>query len=310
MSSWYRPLDAGMWGDEKFRKLSRPEPSAQFLWIYLLTGEHTDGLPGLYRLGEAALAESIGWSVQELRPVFAELQSLRMALADFNARVIYLPNSLRYQGPNNAKHLQGWGKSFRRIPECSLKDTWLQQLMQLAQAKGIPYVEALRAGFDTVSDTVWHRVSPPNPNPHPHSNPKPKPNTHPHSNPNVGGLNIELPGNVDDELDPPEDIPFAEIIGHLNQRSGKRYRHGSEATKRYIRARWRDGFRLADFKRVIDAKCDEWLDTDMEKYLRPATLFGTKFESYVNERSEDDRQGGSLYPEMDQLMEQSHEASE
>jgi len=34
---------------------------------------------------------------------------------------------------------------------------------------------------------------------------------------------------------------------------------------------------------VIDSKCNEWLGTDMSKYLRPETLFGSKFEGYLNE---------------------------
>ena len=34
----------------------------------------------------------------------------------------------------------------------------------------------------------------------------------------------------------------------------------------------------------IDKKCVEWMNTDMQKYLRPETLFGTKFESYLNQQ--------------------------
>ena len=40
---------------------------------------------------------------------------------------------------------------------------------------------------------------------------------------------------------------------------------------------------LDDFKSVIDKKSKEWLGTNMERYLRPDTLFGTKFESYLNQ---------------------------
>jgi len=43
-----------------------------------------------------------------------------------------------------------------------------------------------------------------------------------------------------------------------------------------------DGYKLEDFQTVISKKCAEWKGTDMEKYLRPETLFGTKFESYLN----------------------------
>ena len=38
-------------------------------------------------------------------------------------------------------------------------------------------------------------------------------------------------------------------------------------------------------KQVIDIKVRQWFyDLRMNKFLRPETLFGTKFESYLNER--------------------------
>lgn len=80
-----------------------------------------------------------------------------------------------------------------------------------------------------------------------------------------------------------EDIPFSEIVGYLNEKAGTHYRTGTSKTKERIRARWREGFRLDDFKRVIDVKCAEWLGTDFAKYLCPETLFGTKFEKYANQ---------------------------
>lgn len=76
--------------------------------------------------------------------------------------------------------------------------------------------------------------------------------------------------------------PFKEIIEHLNQKSGKNYRYSSKATQKHIKARIKEGFTLEDFKRVIDWKVSKWIGTDMEQYLRPETLFGTKFESYLN----------------------------
>ena len=53
-----------------------------------------------------------------------------------------------------------------------------------------------------------------------------------------------------------------------------------------MRARWKEGYRVDDFKKVIDNKTADWLRNDeMNKFLRPETLFGTKFEAYLNERS-------------------------
>ena len=44
-----------------------------------------------------------------------------------------------------------------------------------------------------------------------------------------------------------------------------------------------DGFTVDDFQTVITKKAKEWQGTDMAQYLRPETLFGTKFEGYLNQ---------------------------
>ena len=77
-------------------------------------------------------------------------------------------------------------------------------------------------------------------------------------------------------------VLFNEIICCLNEKAGTHYKPNSESTRRLISARLNEGFALEDFKAVIDRKCAEWLGTDMAMYLRPQTLFGTKFESYLN----------------------------
>lgn len=79
-------------------------------------------------------------------------------------------------------------------------------------------------------------------------------------------------------------IPYKEIIDYLNMRLGSNYRYTTNKTKDLIKARFNEGFNLDDFKIVIDKKCIEWMNTDMQKYLRPETLFGTKFESYLNQQ--------------------------
>lgn len=81
-----------------------------------------------------------------------------------------------------------------------------------------------------------------------------------------------------------EPIPYQEIVDYLNNACGKGYSPTGKSTCKLIRARWNDGFRLDDFKKVIDTKSRDWLkNKDMSKYLRPETLFGTKFETYLNE---------------------------
>lgn len=75
-----------------------------------------------------------------------------------------------------------------------------------------------------------------------------------------------------------------EIIDYLNIRTNSHYKHSTDKTKSLIKARLKDGYKVDDFKLVIDKKYEEWVGTDMERYLRPETLFGNKFESYFNQK--------------------------
>ena len=73
------------------------------------------------------------------------------------------------------------------------------------------------------------------------------------------------------------------IINHLNSRCGTNFEPTTKKTIDFISARIKEGYGLEDFKTVIDKKADEWENTNMRTYLRPITLFGTKFESYLNQ---------------------------
>lgn len=76
------------------------------------------------------------------------------------------------------------------------------------------------------------------------------------------------------------------VIEYLNKRTGKNFRSTSAKTKKLISARINEGFTTDDFKTVIENKCIDWEnDLKMSEYLRPETLFGTKFESYLNKKT-------------------------
>lgn len=78
---------------------------------------------------------------------------------------------------------------------------------------------------------------------------------------------------------------YCAVISYLNEKTGSKFKWQSKDTQKHINARVTEGYTLDDFKKVIDIKCAEWLgDARMCKYLRPSTLFGTKFEGYLNQR--------------------------
>lgn len=74
----------------------------------------------------------------------------------------------------------------------------------------------------------------------------------------------------------------ATVIEYLNEKTGKHYRATTAKTKRLVAARLNEGFAVDDFKTVIDNKVADWTGTKWAEYLRPETLFGTKFEGYLN----------------------------
>ncbi|WP_057801880.1 conserved phage C-terminal domain-containing protein [Pediococcus stilesii] len=95
--------------------------------------------------------------------------------------------------------------------------------------------------------------------------------------------------------DEPDRIPYQEIVDYLNEKAGTKYRASGAKTQRLIKARFNDGFNSDDFNKVIDLKAAEWSGTDMAKYLRPETLFGTKFESYLNQEPAELKKKGQSY---------------
>lgn len=82
---------------------------------------------------------------------------------------------------------------------------------------------------------------------------------------------------------PKEPDPTEEVVAYLNRRAGTNYKATTASTRKLIKARLKEGFTVDEFKTVIDKKCADWLNNrDMARYLRPETLFGPKFESYLN----------------------------
>jgi len=99
-------------------------------------------------------------------------------------------------------------------------------------------------------------------------------------------------------------IIIGEIISYLNLKAKKNFRSDSKIAVKNITARLNEKYILEQFKKVVDIKCSHWLELkdgelvgvivtdkdtgkkqDMSIYLSPDTLFGTKFEKYLNQNA-------------------------
>ncbi len=106
------------------------------------------------------------------------------------------------------------------------------------------------------------------------------------SDKNPPEIELEIEIELEKEI-----IPYQDIIDLLNQKAGTKFRV-TDKHKECIRARWKEGYCLTDFIIVIDKKFKEWAGTEQAKYIRPITLFGTKFDGYLNQV-----EGGSKFGE-------------
>ena len=75
----------------------------------------------------------------------------------------------------------------------------------------------------------------------------------------------------------------AEIIEYLNLATGKKFSATGNDNIKHVMKKIDEGYTFDNFKHVIDVKTAKWKGTDMEDYLRPQTLFGSKFNAYLNE---------------------------
>jgi hypothetical protein len=132
-----------MWVDSGFAALSAPQANAQTLWLYLLTGPHCTAIPGLFVLGEMAIAEFHGWTVEETRRCVKEIVAAGMAQFDRRSRVWWMPNALKHNMPHSHKNVQAWADPWRLLPECDfVRGVAASIRTELAARRGPAFCEA------------------------------------------------------------------------------------------------------------------------------------------------------------------------
>lgn len=163
----YRKAEVALWFDERFLALSAPQPNAQTLWLYLLTGPRTTILPGLVLAHEEVMASDLRWPLEAFRKAFGEVFREGMAKAFWPTGVVVLPRALfdsmgtpratsKPQSPNVVK---GWATSWELVPDCELTREYLVTLKAFAEAFGEAYAEAFAKAFQKAFAKGWLKPS-------------------------------------------------------------------------------------------------------------------------------------------------------
>src|SRR5262249_2204447 len=139
----YRKVDPRVWNDEKFRDLS---DHGKLVFFFLLTHPHMTAL-GAMRASIAGLAAELGWQPKAFREAFGEAFAKGMVKHDEKASFVWLPNFLRYNGPESPNVIKSWAASLDLLPECSLKSELLCTVKTFAEALSEAFNKALPKAF-------------------------------------------------------------------------------------------------------------------------------------------------------------------
>lgn len=285
MKTVKRPIDTGFWEDAKVVDQFTPED--KYFFLYLLTNPHTSQV-GIYRLPYKIAAFELGYSVEAVKSLLDRFENRYhvIAFSKDNQEVAVL-NALKHNIVKGGKPVIDCIKSeLQQVKSASLISTVNKHLQRYWQASDRKTDQVIQELF---SESLLERK-------------ETKENTNENDNENDNEnerivddsstyrQNAVTPGLVGGYTN---QVNF--IIEYLNQKVGTHYRPTSYENKKLIKARLNEGATVDDFKTVIDKKVDEWLNTDMKRYLRPKTLFApTHFDDYLNEpvRQQNNDDGG------------------
>lgn len=140
----YAKTDVRIWDDEKVKAMTPIPPCGQGLWIRLLVSRHRSAVPGILCVGEAALAEELGWPLKDFREAFREAEEQGLVKADWKARVVWIPKAWKYNRPESPNVVKSWAIPWDETPECDLKREAYRILKALLEGFHKDFLEAFK----------------------------------------------------------------------------------------------------------------------------------------------------------------------
>lgn len=243
----YRNIHLSFWQDTKVTDDFTPED--RYFYLYLLTNPHTN-LCGCYEISIKQMANEMGYDAKKVGKLIDRFSSIHNLIRySQSGRELLIFHWSKYNWTSSEKFRKPLLQEIQNVKT----DCFREYLLKLFDGENVKY------GMDTVSKKEEYGIN----------------------------TNCMDTTDTDSITDADNNIlpEIKEIIQYLNDVCGTRYRYQTKGTQEHINARLKEGYTVDDFKAVIDKKFEEWHGTDMEKFLRPETLFAGKFESYLNQKT-------------------------
>lgn len=281
-----RIVDTSFWEDSKV--IDKYSVEDKYFLLYLMTNPHTTQV-GIYKLPRRLISFETGYTVESVSVILERFESKYGNIVyDYETQEIAVLNSLKYSIVKGGKPV-----SDLLIKELSkIKND--QLILEVYENLTLFWERSTREFDKTVKGLFESELAKRN---------VPiilNDNVNDNDNDNEESYPESYNESCNESLIIKNSIPYQEIVEHLNEKTGTKFRYQTKSTQEKIRSRFNEGFTLEDFKAVIDKKSDEWLnDKKMIQYLRPETLFGTKFEGYLNQQAKPSNQRRGRYEQSD-----------
>ena len=258
-----RIVDTSFWTDGKVDEFS---PEDKYFMLYLMTCPFTTQL-GIYAISVKQIAFQLGYSMDTVRVLLDRFENkYEIIIYSKDTNEIAIKNYLRHS------IIKGGAP---------VRDCLIKEMTKVKNKELIAAVFAYIKCREDLNETVKRIIAEYEEKNGVLSYSNKKDNDIENENDNEN--EVSYPVSYNDTSNDTSNDTYFSIVSYLNQKAGTKYKPTTPKTKTAIKARLSEGFTVEDFKTVIDKKCAEWLGDDkMEKYLRPETLFGTKFEGYLN----------------------------
>ena len=245
----YRNVRLSFWTDNKV--IDEFTPEDKYFYLYLLTNPQTN-LCGCYEISYKSMSEDTGYNKDTCLRLLKRFDEVHNVIK-FNesTKEILILNWYKYNWSSSAKTITGVMSAAKYIKCEKFRNYVLNVAESVKNGNKEPVRYPIQASVsvsDTVSDSDSETVS------------------------------------ETDTVKESKSEDIKRIVDYLNEKCGTHYRYNTANTRKHIIARFNDGYAVDDFVQVIDKKTGEWMGTKFQQYLRPDTLFGSKFESYVNQQ--------------------------
>ena len=254
----YRNIHLSFWQDTKVTDDFTPED--RYFYLYLLTNPHTN-LCGCYEISIKQMANEMGYDVKKVDKLIERFSSIHNLIRySQSERELLIFHWSKYNWTSSEKFRKPLLQEIQNVKT----DSFREYLLKMFNGENVKY------GIDTVSRKEEYGMD---------------------TTDTITDTVTDTVTDTDSITDTVSDADngrlteIKEIVQYLNDRCGTRYRYQTKGTREHINARLKEGYTVDDFKAVIDKKFEEWHGTDMEKFLRPETLFAGKFESYRNQKN-------------------------